>query len=65
VIVSLTMASLEEGQMSTDGSELGESLSRHVEVVDPAMVEGYIVTGDDREALNRNWVAVDGEGWPD
>jgi hypothetical protein len=28
------------------------------------MIEGYVATRDDRDALNRDWQAVDGEGWP-
>jgi Arc/MetJ family transcription regulator len=28
------------------------------------MIEGYIATREDREALNRDWQTVDGEGWP-
>jgi hypothetical protein len=28
------------------------------------MIEGYIATRDDRDALNLDWQAVDGDGWP-
>ncbi|HWQ13814.1 MAG TPA: type II toxin-antitoxin system CcdA family antitoxin [Roseiflexaceae bacterium] len=28
------------------------------------MREGYIATREDRQALNDDWQAVDGEGWP-
>ena len=28
------------------------------------MIEGYIATREDREALNRDWEVIDGESWP-
>ncbi len=33
--------------------------------IQAAMREGYSATREDREALNRDWGAIDTEGWPD
>ena len=34
------------------------------ERIEQDMIEGYMATRDDRDALNRDWEIVDGEGWP-
>ena len=34
------------------------------EQLEREMIEGYIATRDDRDALNLDWQAMDGEGWP-
>jgi hypothetical protein len=32
--------------------------------IEAAMREGYLATRHDRQALNEDWQALDGEGWP-
>jgi hypothetical protein len=34
------------------------------EALEREMMEGYIATREDRRELNREWEAIDGEGWP-
>ncbi len=35
------------------------------ERIEADMREGYIATRADRQLLNEDWGAIDGEGWPD
>ena len=32
--------------------------------IESAMREGYIATRENRQALNEDWQATDGQGWP-
>jgi hypothetical protein len=44
-----------------DSLEREPSEAEHLE---REMIEGYIATREDRELLNRDWSAMDGEAWP-
>lgn len=48
---------------------VNETLAARLDAIERAriergMIEGYIATREDREALNCDWEIVDGEGWP-
>ncbi|CAA9254334.1 MAG: hypothetical protein AVDCRST_MAG77-2355 [uncultured Chloroflexi bacterium] len=40
-----------------------DALARHQ--IAESMREGYVATRDDRDALNADWQAIDGERWPE
>ena len=49
---------------------INEALAEKLETlerqqIEQAMREGYLATREDREALNRDWSALDTEGWPE
>jgi hypothetical protein len=44
-------------------------LAEHIRQLEQAAIEeqmreGYIATRQERQALNRDWEVIDGEGWP-
>ena len=48
---------------------VNEALVVRADAIEPEqlqrdMIEGYIATRNNRDALNRDWQAVDGDGWP-
>ncbi len=47
-------------------SELLDERVRQLEQaeIEAAMREGYLATRSERQALNADWQALDGEGWP-
>ena len=49
---------VETGERSTSAGPMSGNLYEE-------MREGYLATREDREELNRDWSAIDDEGWPD
>ncbi|MCC7371277.1 MAG: hypothetical protein IT306_22865 [Chloroflexi bacterium] len=48
---------------------VNEALAARADAIERAhiereMIEGYLATRDDRDALNADWEVVDTEGWP-
>ena len=48
---------------------VNEALAARVDAIERErlereMIEGYLATREDRDALNHDWQVIDGEGWP-